>query len=74
MTIAEFQARVSNPCLRSTATVPAESEDVRALEPLESNTEGPLVKHHGSCHCGRTRVELLVDIAGLEVKEGAVRA
>ncbi|KAK0738863.1 hypothetical protein B0T18DRAFT_423004 [Schizothecium vesticola] len=59
--------------LGSITQIPAPADEVRSLPSLlPSSVEGetaPPVAHHGSCHCGKVRVELLVDIGTLEIKE-----
>ncbi|KAK0654753.1 hypothetical protein B0T16DRAFT_395629 [Cercophora newfieldiana] len=49
--------------------ISAAPEDRRALCTGKSEPGVAPAKHHGSCHCGKVWVELLVDIADLEVKE-----
>lgn len=59
-------------CCRSTEEVEAPREgDWLRLDPIVGGVSDlpPLAKPHGSCHCGNVKVELLVDIGELQVKE-----
>ncbi|KAK4443385.1 hypothetical protein QBC34DRAFT_488382 [Podospora aff. communis PSN243] len=49
--------------------VAAAAEGEKKVEPLDVESGAVAAIHHGSCRCGKVRVELLVDIAELEVKE-----
>ncbi|KAK0634164.1 Mss4-like protein [Immersiella caudata] len=58
-----------NPFEAGIKQVVAVSEEGRALQPMDMVPGALPAKHHGSCHCGKVRVQLLAEIPGLEVKE-----
>lgn len=49
--------------------VPAPPEDTKTTDPTPNETGSPPAKHLGSCHCRKVRVELLVNLSDLQVKE-----
>ncbi|KAK1833633.1 hypothetical protein QBC39DRAFT_302466 [Podospora conica] len=54
---------------RSIKHIPPPPDDARTLPPLLPSEGDTAPSHQGSCHCGQVRMELLVDISTLEVKE-----
>jgi len=54
---------------RSLTKVDAPPEDARKVELIAVEPGVLPAKHHGSCHCGDVQIELLADIAEVQVKE-----